>query len=357
MWEDNAEPIRAFRATQVEKQFIEFAVQRANGLHVYEWRLDVGGIGVARIEPGSLWSFAPTVHDADGNDRHTFSGMSWGKPGQASGSLPGDVILVSDIDAMGTLEGHVAWTEDDGQTPPRHVRIESDAASSFHIRLDTESYGRYTATLPVGPYRLAVEDNRMQHGLPFHAEVGADTTVQIDTHLVIRTRPSDYYADPVDVTRDHRGVCWVAAGDTLTEYDMLPLVRNGVEWISQTTFGWQARANSPKIRPNGNQTGGESDAGIAETSRLARKFGIRTMLKPHIWLTRNDEDEWRSDIGMDSEEEWQEWFDQYRTFMLRYARLADTHGIEVLCIGTELHRTAVEREQDWRRLTLRAILG
>ena len=36
--------------------------------------------------------------------------------------------------------------------------------------------------------------------------------------------------------------------------------------------------------------------------------------------------------------------------MLHYSRLAEKHGIEVLCIGTELYRTAVEREQDWRRL-------
>ena len=350
VWGDNDQPIRAFRATQVEEQFVDFAVQRANGHHIYEWRLDVEGIGVTRIETGTLWSLTIGVLDVDGSGRRAFSPMTWGKPAQVSGFAPGDVLLVSDIGAMGTIEGQVAWTDKRDEIPPRQVWIESEVDSSFHIRLDTDSHGRYAASLPHGLYRLAVGDARMERGLPLQAQVTAGTTVSLDVLQVVRTRPSDFYAAPADLARVHRGVCWVAAGRDLNEYDMLPLVRNGVEWISQTTFGWQAKYNSPEIQLNRHSSGGESDAGIAEASRLARKFGIRTMLKPHIWLTRSDSGKWRSDIAMDSEEEWQQWFDQYRSFILRYARLAEEHGIEALCIGTELHRAAVERERDWRRL-------
>ncbi len=359
VWEDNARPF-SFRVTQVEKQFVEFAVQRADGYHIYEWRLDVAGIGVTRIEPGALWSFTIGVSDVDGAGRRAFSYINWGQPPSFYGwNSLGDVLLVPGIGAMGAVEGQVVWTDAGGETPPHQVRIEAEDNSSFHIRLNTDGQGKYTATLPLGTYRLAVEDDRMERGLPLHAKVKASTAVSLDTHQVVRTRPSNYYAAPTDLMRVHRGVCWVAANHDLTEYDILPLVRNGVEWISQTTFGWQAKHNSPEIRLTRRRRGGESDNGIAETSRLARKFGIRTMLKPHIWLTDSDNGKWRSDIAMDNEKEWRTWFDHYRTFMLHYARLADKHGIEVLCIGTELHRTAVEREQDWRRLIadIRTIYG
>ena len=69
---------------------------------------------------------------------------------------------------------------------------------------------------------------------------------------------------------------------------------------------------------------------------IARARGIRTMLKPHVWL-RNGH--WCGEISMTSEADWEQWFDSYRTFIMHYARFAETHGIGLLCIGTELQGT------------------
>ena len=322
VWGDNTRRNRTFRATHVDEKYVDFGVRRANGHHVYEWRLDVAGIGVTRIEPGALWSFTTGAMDVDGEDRRSFSQMTWGPPGQGSGFRPGDMLLVADTDVLGAIEGHLSWTDHDDRMPPRQLRIQAESDSTFQIRLNTDDQGRYSATLPPGSYQLAIEDKRTERDEPFHF-VARNDTVTLDTLRVVRTRPSDYYAALVNLARVHRGVCWVAAGNNLTEFDMLPLVRNGVEWISQTTFGWQTRFNSPEIRLNRQSSGGESDAGIAAASRMARRFGIRTMLKPHIWLPKNDSGKWRRDISMDSEEEWRTWFEHYRTFILRYARLAE----------------------------------
>ena len=49
---------------------------------------------------------------------------------------------------------------------------------------------------------------------------------------------------------------------------------------------------------------------------------------------------WRGEISMQSEEDWQKWFANYEQFILHYAQLAQEEGIEMLCIGTELHRTS-----------------
>ncbi|WP_229728591.1 glycoside hydrolase family 113 [Hymenobacter glacieicola] len=148
-----------------------------------------------------------------------------------------------------------------------------------------------------------------------------------------------------------RGVSWVA-GDSVSSLDLEPLVRAHVTWIAQTPFGWQAGAATPEIQLH---TGvghrgywGESDRGLTLTSQRARQRGIRTLLKPHLWL-RGGSGTWPGDVKMNSEVDWQRWFASYSVFMLHYARLAETSGMEALCIGTELQHS-VGHEAEWRAL-------
>jgi len=71
-----------------------------------------------------------------------------------------------------------------------------------------------------------------------------------------------------------RGVCWVGGRQIVTEKEFESLVRNNIDWISQTPFAWQSSADDPNIRMNTNNDRswwGESDDGIAETTQLARK--------------------------------------------------------------------------------------
>ena len=136
----------------------------------------------------------------------------------------------------------------------------------------------------------------------------------------------------------HRGVSWVA-GRQITKVDLLPLRANHVDWIVQTPFGWQQAVDSTQIRlaTGGRILWGETDEGLREATTLARELGVRTLLKPHGWLTEQGGGAWRGTIAMTSDENWHAWFESHRTFILHYARLAEELGIEVLCIGTELH--------------------
>ncbi|GAB3290065.1 glycoside hydrolase family 113 [Hymenobacter tenuis] len=148
-----------------------------------------------------------------------------------------------------------------------------------------------------------------------------------------------------------RGVSWVA-GDSVSALDLEPLVRAHATWIAQTPFGWQAGAATPEIRMHtgtGNRGyWGESDQGLIMTSQRARQRGIRTLLKPHVWL-RGGSGSWPGDIKMTSEADWQQWFASYSVFILHYAELAEQHQMEALCIGTELQHS-VAHEKEWRAL-------
>ena len=160
----------------------------------------------------------------------------------------------------------------------------------------------------------------------------------------------------------HRGVCFVAGRFPPSEqaYDRLAAV--GVNWISQTPFGWQRTIDTPEIRMRTKPSEvmfGESDSGLVVTALEAKKRGIQTVLKPHLWIRRNNDGKWRADIDFDSQAKWDVWWDNYRTFMLHYAHVAEESGMEVLCIGTELRSTVVKHPEQWRRLIadIRKIYG
>jgi hypothetical protein len=151
-----------------------------------------------------------------------------------------------------------------------------------------------------------------------------------------------------------RGVNWVAA-DSISSTDMEPLVRAHITWIAQTPFGWQAAAAQPEIRLHTGSTKGgrggywgESDAGLIFTALQARQRGIKTLLKPHLWLRNGGT--WPGDINMTSADDWQAWFASYSIFILHYAQLAEANGLEALCIGTELEHASVGHEKEWRAL-------
>lgn len=162
-------------------------------------------------------------------------------------------------------------------------------------------------------------------------------------------------AVPISSETDNKqkGVCWVASREKLSQEHFNSLVDHHVTWISQTPFGWQRKTDSAHIQfetkaSDGKSRGvmwGESDEGISETTRLAKANGIKTLVKPHLWVRGS----WPGEIEMKSEADWARWFQDYEKFILHYARLAEQNKIEALCIGTELSKAAL-KESYWRAL-------
>ncbi len=146
-----------------------------------------------------------------------------------------------------------------------------------------------------------------------------------------------------------KGVCWVA-GDSIAHHNIEQITDVGVNWISQTPFGWMQEFDSPVVKGNFDRAWwGESDRGIKHTTILAHKDGVKVMLKPHIWL-HSEHGKWRQDIAMNSAEEWSQWFESYAAWILHYAVLAEECNIEVLCIGTELHQTTLQYPDKWKTI-------
>jgi glycosyl hydrolase family 113 len=146
-----------------------------------------------------------------------------------------------------------------------------------------------------------------------------------------------------------RGVCWEGAG-RIDATNLAPLRDLGVDWISQTPFGWAPSLTSNEIRYRSDGgLWGETDAGLVQTAAWAHALGIKTFLKPHVWVRHG---EWPGDIAMVTDDAWKEWFASYEAFILHYARLAEANGFESLAVGTELGKTTA-RTADWKRIVAR----
>ncbi len=161
--------------------------------------------------------------------------------------------------------------------------------------------------------------------------------------LFLVTRPHI----PTVPIEKHKGICWVGQPNEISTQEITAAVYNGVTWISQTPFAWQRTANDTAIHFETSTQKiwwGESKEGLTTTTKLAHAAGIKTILKPHIWVRES----WPGEIEMKSEADWQRWFQQYTKFILYYATLAEEENIEILCIGTELHKTI--KQPAWRDL-------
>jgi hypothetical protein len=146
-----------------------------------------------------------------------------------------------------------------------------------------------------------------------------------------------------------RGVCWEGAG-RIDATNLAPLRDLGVDWISQTPFGWAPSLASTEIRYRSDAgLWGETDDGLVKTAAWAHQLGIKTLLKPHLWVRHG---EWPGEIEMESDAQWTQWFASYEEFILHYARLAEANGFEALAVGTELGKTTA-RTADWKRIVAR----
>jgi glycosyl hydrolase family 113 len=142
-----------------------------------------------------------------------------------------------------------------------------------------------------------------------------------------------------------RGVCW-EAGREIAPQQLDPVVATGADWIAQTPFGWVRSPDVPEIElATDGVLWGESDSGLVATARWARARGVRTLLKPHLWVRG----EWSGHIAMQSEQDWRRWFDAYERWILHYARLAEATHMDALAVGSELG-LATRRTADWRRV-------
>ena len=92
---------------------------------------------------------------------------------------------------------------------------------------------------------------------------------------------------------------------------------------------------------------GERTEGTIKLIEYAKQENLCVMLKPHIWVLGQG---WCGEFNLDTEEEWKVWENNYRSYILHFAMIADSFDVEMICIGTEYRIPARERPEYWKQL-------
>ena len=169
------------------------------------------------------------------------------------------------------------------------------------------------------------------------------TTVQAG---IVTATPRDRKLLPED--RPYNGLAWQIhhSKDSVEQArKLLPEMADlGADAVLISNAGYQEHAGSdtfqidPAVTPTEEQW--------KEIFKIAHGNGLRVIFMPIILLSDPRGNEWR---GVISPPNWEDWFDQYREFVLHFARIAQANKVEVLSVGSELVST--ERYTDnWRNL-------
>jgi uncharacterized protein (TIGR03437 family) len=100
-------------------------------------------------------------------------------------------------------------------------------------------------------------------------------------------------------------------------------------WAGVLATWYQPNITTSVIARNGSTP---TDAAVTQAIQDFHSKGIKVMLKPHVDVS-DAANTWRGNINPTDSVAW---FASYTNFMVQYAQMAESLGVEMLCIGTEL---------------------
>lgn len=121
----------------------------------------------------------------------------------------------------------------------------------------------------------------------------------------------------------------------------------GANAIALVPYSYMRDANAPSPIPVMQRAGTETDESTIRDAAFAKGIGLKTVLKPQIWLGRG---QWPGDVRMASEQDWEQFFSYYSLWIGHYAILAAVQDIDLLCVGVEFAQATLARPHDWRKL-------
>lgn len=130
---------------------------------------------------------------------------------------------------------------------------------------------------------------------------------------------------------DYEGLLWEAAA-------------SGAEAVNVVVLWSQESVSSSSIEPVGERT--VSDRALRRTLRYAEQLGLSVSLMPVVYVESRAEGRWRGTIEPDDIDAW---WTEYREFVLHYASLTASRGIDWFFVGSELGSRERDEER-WTRL-------
>jgi len=105
--------------------------------------------------------------------------------------------------------------------------------------------------------------------------------------------------------------------------------------------------SSAVIFGSNNQWKGEGVSGTRIAVNALQDKNIQTMIKPQIWVGHGI---FTGEIEMKNEDEWVHFEENYSTYILAFAKIAEEENVNLFCIGTEMKMVVEKRPELFPRL-------
>lgn len=142
------------------------------------------------------------------------------------------------------------------------------------------------------------------------------------------------------------GVSLVAMPYSIDTSHLSPVNSVGANWIAITPFSFIKSNGSTVYFDTKNQWYGETIKGTEESILAAQQKGLKILLKPHIWIW----DKWVGELNFSEESDWLNFEQTYTNYIVAFAKLAQSHQVEMFCVGVELRHIVKEKPQLFNRL-------
>jgi len=121
----------------------------------------------------------------------------------------------------------------------------------------------------------------------------------------------------------------------------------GSNAITLVPYSYMRDPKKPSAFPIPQSAGSENDASIIHSIYHAHQKGLKVLLKPQVWVGRNS---WPGDVEMQSEEDWEVFFENYYRWIRHYALMASIHHVEALCLGVEFSKATMQHPEKWEEI-------
>ena len=142
------------------------------------------------------------------------------------------------------------------------------------------------------------------------------------------------------------GITMVAPPKEFPSNPMPAIKEVHANWVAFVPYGY-SRMGEASVQYNiGWQWWGERTDGVKESIRLAHLADLKVMLKPQVYVPGG----WIGTLDYATDAEWEQWEQDYRSYIMDYVQMAKSMNVEMLCIGTEIKLSTKKRTQFWRDL-------
>lgn len=144
-----------------------------------------------------------------------------------------------------------------------------------------------------------------------------------------------------------KGITMVAPPKKFMGDPMPEIKKINADWVALVPYAYTPQ-NKAEVHfgIHSWQWWGEKVDGIEECILLAKKNGLKILLKPQVYIHGS----WTGDLQFQSSEDWELWESQYEKYIMTFAEIAAKHQLEMFCIGTEFVKSSELRPEFWIKL-------